>query len=183
MFILLIRINKAKYRKIHLIIGLILLSFLYARTVFGIEAGVELEPTPTVQYARTPIMAPEKAPELDADILFQLVNDYRKKHGLDELIKDPYLCKITESRGPEVYEEITYTGALHSGLYARNLPFWISENMVTSTSEVKSLNWWLNSPIHYRTIISQSTHSCTQCFGHTCIQEFARWTPKYTAMK
>ncbi len=175
--------NKAKYRSIFLIIGLILLSFLLARTVFGMEAEAELEPTPTVEYPRTPIMAAEKAPELDSDVIFQLVNDYRTAHNLPELIKDENLCKIAKSRGPEVFNEITYTGALHKGLYDRKLPFWISENMVTSTSEMKGLNWWLNSPVHYRTIISRSTHSCAQCFGHTCIQEFTSWVPKYTAMK
>lgn len=179
----LFNLNKAKYKYIVFIIGLIILSFLYTSTVSGMEAEAGPEPTPTVAYPRTPIMAAEKAPELDSDVIFQLVNDYRTAHNLPELIKDENLCKIAKSRGPEVFNEITYTGALHKGLYDRNLPFWISENMVTSTSEVKGLNWWLHSPVHYRTIISHATHSCAQCFGHTCIQEFTSWIPKYTAMK
>lgn len=145
------------------------------------------EATPTItpkaeanksNNSRTLIIPADKTTSLDADKLFRMVNNYRNTLGLKSFERDKNLCKLAETRGPEVYKELLYSGRLHSGLYERKLPYWVTENMVLNTSEEGGLNWWMNSPIHYASIVSDAKYSCTKCFGHACIQLFTSYVPR-----
>ncbi|MDO8657131.1 MAG: CAP domain-containing protein [Candidatus Levybacteria bacterium] len=115
---------------------------------------------------------------LNPDIIFNLVNDYRAKLGLTVFEKEEKLCTLAKSRAEEGHREIFVSGNLHSGLYNRNLPYWITENLIYQKSEERAFNWWLNSPIHRRAILGASKYSCIGCFGNTCSELFTSYTPK-----
>lgn len=121
---------------------------------------------------------PEKS--LDAQKVFELINQHRQKIGLPIFQKDENLCQIAQSREPELYNEIFVTGNMHSGLYNRNLPFWVTENLKYGGTEEQTINWWLGSPIHRSAIEGNYTYSCGACFGATCVQLFTNYTPKPT---
>ncbi|RJQ26502.1 hypothetical protein C4577_03290 [Candidatus Parcubacteria bacterium] len=115
---------------------------------------------------------------LDSNTLFDLVNDYRAKLSLKKFVKNDNLCEVAKSREHEMYREIFVTGRLHSGLYNRNLPYWVFENLIYEFSEQKALNWWLNSYIHKKTIENDYKYSCVYCRGLVCTQLFTSYQPK-----
>lgn len=115
---------------------------------------------------------------LNPDIIFNLINDYRTKLGLPVFEKEEKLCTLAKTRAEEGYREIFISGNLHSGLYNRNLPYWITENLIYQKTEERALKWWLNSPIHRRAIQGSSKYSCLECFGNTCSELFTSYTPK-----
>ncbi len=115
---------------------------------------------------------------LNPDRILQLINDHRKTKNLPPFEKDPALCKIAESRAPELYNEIYVTGDIHAGFRKRSFPFWITENMASYGSETANVNWWLNSPIHRSAIEGNSLFSCGACSGGSCVQLFTSYIPK-----
>lgn len=115
---------------------------------------------------------------LNADKLFGMVNAHRKTYNLPPFQKDKALCDIATSRTPELYNEIFVNNNMHAGFYARNLPYWATENMIYMRTEEDALRWWLNSPIHRQAIEGSYTHSCTACLGQACSEIFTNFTPK-----
>lgn len=153
--------------------------------------------TEVLEFA-TPTPTPTKAPQtvyykeysslevpatpsaiLNADVLFGLINTYRASIGKPAFQKDEKVCSVAESRRPELYNEIHVTGALHSGFYAKNLPYWATENLIYENSEPAAFNWWMNSPIHRKAIEGDYTYSCAICEGNICEQVFTSYAPKY----
>lgn len=152
-------------------------------------------PAPTKALAPTPTTAPEKqsttsltppqaAPQspanpggLDAEKLFSMSNEYRAARGLPPFQKDERSCSLAASRAPEVAGEVA-SGALHSGLHARNLPYWNTENIISMRSEEEAFNWWINDKIHHDAIVGNFTYSCVACSGGNCAQEFTNYQPK-----
>lgn len=119
---------------------------------------------------------------LSADLLFNLVNDFRIKNNLPAFEKSPPLCELAASRATELPQEILVTGRLHSGFYSRNLPYFATENVIYAKSEQQALNWWLNSTIHRNTIIGNYKYSCSACQNQMCSQIFSSlMTPKQIA--
>ncbi len=115
---------------------------------------------------------------LNANLIFVLINTYRKNKGLLPFEKNNQLCALAASRGPELYNEIFGTGYVHEGLYNRNLPYWITENMAHYSSEEHMVNWWLGSFVHKAAIEGNYTYSCGVCFGNSCAQLFTNFSPK-----
>lgn len=148
-----------------------------------------ISPLPTESPALLPTVTPEvvspapspipesKPVTLNPDIIFALVNEYRVKARLPAFEKDDQVCEIANSRKPEFAGEIA-TGAIHAGMRARKLQFWISENMKYGGNEQEMLNWWLASPIHRASIFGGYKYSCVACEGTTCNQLFTSFTPK-----
>ena len=114
---------------------------------------------------------------LNADKLFDMSNNYRASKGLSAFQKDDTTCQLASSRAPEINAEIA-EGRMHSGLQARKLPYWNSENIISYHSEEAAFNWWINDTIHREQIEGNYTYSCVACAGNACAQEFTNYQPK-----
>lgn len=115
----------------------------------------------------------------NSDIIFDLINSHRAKIGKSAFIKDAGLCALAQTRSFELHGELFEgKGYLHSGLYNRNLPYWITENAKYGSNEAGTVQWWLNSPIHRHAIEGDYAYSCGACNGTQCSQLFTSYTPK-----
>jgi uncharacterized protein YkwD len=114
---------------------------------------------------------------LNADKLFGMTNTYRQSKGLPPVQKDDRVCQVAASRAPEISAEIA-EGRMHSGIRARNLPYWNSEIIITMRTEEEAFNWWINDTIHREAIEGNYTYSCTACHGNACVQEFTNFQSK-----
>lgn len=117
----------------------------------------------------------------NSDIIFNLINEHRSKIGKPAFQKDEKLCKLAETRSYELHDELFITGGLHSGLYNRNLPYWITEDAKYGSNEAGTVDWWLHSPIHRKAIEGDYIYSCGACNGTQCSQLFTSYTPKHLA--
>src|SRR5690606_24878792 len=66
------------------------------------------------------LQEPHHAHPLDAQKLFDLVNQHRVSIGLQPFSKESNLCSIAESRAPELADEIFGSKPMHAGFKARN---------------------------------------------------------------
>lgn len=119
-----------------------------------------------------------KPVSLDAEKIMRMIQDHRASLGLPAYETDEQLCRLAADRGPELYDEIFKTGDIHGGLYRRNIPFWITENMKYGESEASVFAWWLSSPIHRKAIEGSFRYSCGVCWGNSCAQLFTSYVPK-----
>ena len=144
-------------------------------------------PTPEVIVSEVRILTP--APTIivseqtvthvgnDSNVVFDLVNQHRESIGKPAFIKDDALCSLAQTRSNELAGEIS-RGVLHSGLYNRDLGYWITENAKTGGDEAETVRWWLNSSIHRKQIQSDYTNACVGCTGKNCSLLFTSYTPK-----
>ncbi len=145
---------------------------------------------PTAKPTSKPTTAPTEAPNeaktkpaalsnggLNADVLFDMSNNFRTERGLAPFTKDDRACALAASRAPEIGAEIS-EGHMHSGLRARNLPYWNSENIISMRSEAAAFNWWVNDKIHHDQIVGDYKYSCVACDGNNCAQEFTNFVSK-----
>lgn len=141
-------------------------------------AGVSASPT-TAPITTTPVVSTNTSTGggLNAEVLFNMSNAYRQARGLAPFQKDERSCSLAASRAPEVAGEVA-SGAMHSGLKARALPYWNTENIITMRTEAEAFNWWVNDKIHHDAIIGNYTYSCVACAGNACAQEFTNFQPK-----
>ncbi len=158
---------------------------------YGIESVYFVEPTPTpVETAITPTptpiepilpeardMVPQLGVSVDSNIIFELINSHRASIGKPAFLKDDALCSLAQTRSIELTGEFA-NGSLHSGLYNRNLPYWITEDAKWGSNEAGTVHWWLNSPIHRRAIEGDYTYSCGACDGSQCSQLFTSYASK-----
>ncbi|MDO8269585.1 MAG: hypothetical protein Q7T54_02855 [Candidatus Levybacteria bacterium] len=122
-------------------------------------------------------MVPADSANLNNDLILDLINSHRASIGKAAFQKDEALCSLAQTRSTELSGEFA-NGGLHSGLYNRNLPYWITENAKWGSNEAGTVKWWLNSPIHRRAIEGDYTYSCGYCNGTKCSQLFTSYTPK-----
>lgn len=147
-------------------------------------------PTPTPTTAPSPTIAPIVQPVqtgsntstggLNADILFDMSNNYRAGLGLAPFQKDERVCSFAAARAPQIAAEIS-GGYMHAGQYSHNFPYRFAENIVTMRTEAEAFNWWINhapNNIHKQQIESNNTHSCVACSGNACTQEFTSFQAK-----
>jgi uncharacterized protein YkwD len=140
-------------------------------------------PTPTATPVSTPVATPVPAQGglsnggLNADKVFDLVNNYRASKGLAALQKDERACEVARSRAPEIAAEIS-GGYMHKGIKERNLSYWNSENIITMRTEEAAVNWWINDYIHRVQMEGDYQFSCVACHGNACVQEFTNFQPK-----
>lgn len=127
-------------------------------------------------YTVTPVAT------LSAEVLFQLVNTHRKEVNLPELTRNEPVCDVAYSRKEEIAQEIFVTHVLHAGFYAKNLPYYATENMIWQRTEQESLNWWLNSPIHRAAIEGAYKYACGVCNGEVCNMVFTNYEPKFAVV-
>lgn len=148
-------------------------------------------PSPTLLVVATPTTVPTAAPtdmppvnttvELSNDSvvekIFIMINEHRQSLGLPAFEKEERLCQLAISRGPELAGEVA-SGIFHKGLYDRNLPYWITENMAYYGNAEQDMNFWLHSAIHKSAIEGEYKYSCGYCQGNACIELFTNFTPK-----
>lgn len=145
-----------------------------------LESNTVSSPSPTTQPSTTPSPTPvtSKPTSQNFDLIWQMVNDHRAKIGLPPFEKDERLCKIAETRGPQLNNEVFGDGVIHQGMRDMNLPYWNTENVVAYETEQKNFDWWISDDIHRRAIESNNKYSCGTCFGNACVQEFSSFVPK-----
>lgn len=137
-----------------------------------------LPPVNLNPYLTSTSSATTQPTSLNSEIIFAMINDYRKSKSLAPFEKDAQLCSLAQLRAPELYNEIFVTGHIHEGFYSRNIPYWITENMASYPTEEFMVKWWLNSPIHRSAIEGNYTYSCGACSGTSCTQLFTSYVPK-----
>ncbi len=125
-----------------------------------------------------PSTPPAGGSTLNADLIFNMINEHRAKLGLTAFEKEAKLCSIAESRRPQLHNEIFGSGFVHQGFRQLNLPYWITENMAGYGSEIANFNWWLNSPLHRSAIEGNYKYSCGACDDTSCAQLFTSYVPK-----
>lgn len=144
-----------------------------------ISIDTQTYPTPTSspiqQYAHN--LQPAERNNLDTNLIFDLMNQHRVELGKPPFVKDEALCSLAHARSNELSAEFA-NGSLHSGLYNRNLPYWITENAKWGSNEKGTVRWWLNSPVHRRAIEGDYSYSCGSCYGTQCSQLFTSYTSK-----
>ena len=115
----------------------------------------------------TPIPTPTN---LNADELFQLVNDWRTQNGYQPYIQDERLCKIALDRVNDPQPDF------HRGFLAKysNYPYVIQENTAENfQNETATLNGWLGSPPHLATLKKPYKDSCIKCYQLVCDEIFS----------
>ncbi len=113
----------------------------------------------------------------NTDIILQIINSIRAQYNKPAFEKNADLCAVAATRVAEIPVEVA-NGRFHSGLYAKNLPYWITENMKYGADEQGTVNWWLSSPIHRAAVLGNAKYSCGICVGNACIQLFTSFEPK-----
>jgi uncharacterized protein YkwD len=146
------------------------------------QAQIEtITPTPNIETRAPENNVPADSANLNSDLIFTLINQHRVEIGKIPFQKDDELCRLAQTRSVELHDELFVNGNLHSGLYNRNLPYWITENAKWGSNEAGTVQWWLNSPIHRAAIEGDYTYSCGACTGSQCSQLFTSYTPKAVA--
>lgn len=141
------------------------------------ESAPTTIPTP-IDDSSLPTVTPEPTGTLSASVLFELVNNYRKQINLAPLQQDERVCSVAASRMNEMPQEIRGVHALHQGFYAKNLPYWATENMIYQHTEEAALRWWLNSPVHRSAIQGDYKYACGVCNGEVCDMIFTNYQEK-----
>lgn len=136
------------------------------------------DPETTATISPTVPSKAQKPPSLNSDMLLDMINAHRTTLGLPAYQKEDKLCSLAQERGPELYDEIFTSGNIHGGLYNRNLPYWITENMKYGENEQDVFNWWMNSFIHRKAIEGDFLYSCGECYGNSCAQLFTSYVAK-----
>ena len=137
-----------------------------------------IAPTLTPQLQLPHDNVPAGSSTLDSNIIFQLINQHRAEIGKPAFLKEDALCTLAATRSLELHDELFVNHNLHSGLYNRNLPYWITEDAKWGSNEAGTVDWWLHSPIHRHAIEGAYTYSCGACSGSMCSQLFTSYTPK-----
>lgn len=140
----------------------------------------EMQPQTKTQQTPTGNVTANSA-SLNSDIIFDLINSHRAQIGKPAFLKDESLCSLAKTRSLELNDELFVNHNLHSGLYNRNLPYWITEDAKWGSNEAGTFSWWLNSPIHRAPIEGDYVYSCGACNGSMCPQLFTSYTPKAVA--
>ena len=115
--------------------------------------------------------------ELNSERIFELINQYRAHQGLAPFERDDKVCELAQIRSAELATELA-NGTIHSGLYARNLPYWIWENAKIGANEEGTVAWWISSPLHHQSIVGDYRFSCVKCTGNYCSQLFTSFVAK-----
>ena len=150
------------------------------------------EPTPVADTVAVPTQSvqpqalqqvpqdlfPAVGPNIDSNLIFDMINTHRASIGKKAYEKEVGLCSLAQVRSVEIHDELFNNGNLHSGLYNRNLPYWITENAKWGSNEAGTIRWWLNSPIHRKAIEGDYMYSCGACNGTQCSQLFTSYIPK-----
>ncbi len=145
-------------------------------TISALQEQAPIQITPTTIAVPSEAQVPP-AQTLDSDKIFDFVNQHRAALGLIPFEREESVCQLAIARSTELSGELA-NGSIHSGLYGRNLPYWIWENAKVGSNEEETVAWWISSPIHYQSMIGDYKYSCVKCTGNNCSQVFTSFSPK-----
>lgn len=133
-----------------------------------------------LEYASTskaeiPTSTPTPSP-LNADKLFQLVNDWRVQNGYQAYKESEFACNIALKRLPETkinWSHDKFIQDVQAGRYCSTTCY-LGENLAKEyISESDTLTAWINSPEHLRNLKASYTHSCIKIDGMYTVQIFS----------
>lgn len=114
--------------------------------------------------------------EINENILFNLVNDYRARNNLSTFTKSVITCGIATVRLDGIKRELSHDDffplveAQDNWGYER-----IGENLAKGwQSEDITLSNWITSPTHKYNLDYPYTESCIRCENGYCVQIFAK---------
>lgn len=145
-----------------------------------LETNIETQPQtfiPTSSPIPTQTEPTPQITNLDSDRIFDLINQHRASQGLTPFELEASVCGLAQERATELAGELV-NGTIHSGLYNRNLPYWIFENAKVGSNEDETVAWWLFSPLHHQSIVGDYKYSCAKCQGTNCTQLFTSFVAK-----
>jgi uncharacterized protein YkwD len=131
---------------------------------------------PSLGYA--PVLSSVITDELDADVLFNQVNEYRISKGLNPTEVDNRLCAIAQARIPEVRKDWSHKGFEEKySLYSELLNYRnIGENLGNRSLFYSDVfNDWTDSPSHEANMVGDYTHSCVVTDGDYAVHIFASY--------
>lgn len=131
-------------------------------------------PEPSVEATSTESV-PAPGAQLNAEVLFSLVNAHRVSIGLPPFLQDPRVQDVANSRAPELDYEIYGGRGMHAGFNARNLGYFATENMISMPTEEAALAWWLNSSVHRSAIEGNYQYAAVGCGGRSCAMIFTNF--------
>lgn len=130
-------------------------------------------PTLTPKPTATPTPKPRK---LDGGKLFNLVNDYRRKNGLNELLWYHSLCEFAKARSQQIKEDWSHEGyqkeATEGALYTSICPECgiTGENLAKDYySEDAALQGWINSPSHKENLDADWDWGCAMYYSNNYV--------------
>lgn len=134
--------------------------------IFVVSAGIiwqlSLPKSEVIQTIVIPTKTPIPAPKhLDAEKLFNLVNDYRASQGLNKLASSSAMCPFAFKR----LSQIPYDWS-HTGFYPEVKSYYTyvdaGENLGRGYDDEEiQLKEWINSPSHKKNLDKPSyTHTC-----------------------
>lgn len=130
-------------------------------------------PTPTPEPTKTPTNPPRK---LDGGRLFNLVNDYRKKNGLSELLWYHHLCNYAKTRSQEIKTDWSHEGYLKDSaegtIYSSICPECTrtGENLAKDFySEKAVLQAWIKSPTHKENLDGNWDWGCAMYYSNNYV--------------
>lgn len=131
------------------VLGLFVVLFLNS----GVTAYKAMQPSPT--------LAPTSIPNLSADKLLNLVNDFRASKDLNKLAFDPKLCPLAEKRLQQIYTDFSHN-KFEDTSYEYLPSGTIGENLAKDYAiESDTVSRWVSSPSHLKNIVdSRYTNTC-----------------------
>lgn len=108
---------------------------------------------------------------IDADKLFQLVNDWRIENGYQPYKKSDFICNVASVRLGD-----TLTTFSHDGFSADRFckECTLGENLAKGfSSEQAILGAWLKSPIHHKELTLPYTYSCIKTSKDYVVENFS----------
>ena len=154
-----------------------LLLIVFALIVGAVLAlGLRIYQSQTTEYPiPTQAIMPSPTPALlDADNLFQTVNNWRIEENYQPYIKSDFACNIATIRLPEVKENWSHNG-FHASRFCTNC--WLAENLAqgyfNANQKQQLLDDWLDSPSHRKILELEYTHSCIKCDSGYCVHIFS----------
>ena len=151
------------------------------------EVEPEAFPTPEIQGSNVKIITPTLVPiptliptpkprSLDGGKLFNLVNDYRRKNGLNELLWYHPLCEFAKARSQQIKGDWSHEGylkeATEGALYSSICPECglTGENLAKGYySEEAALQGWINSPTHKANLDSNWDWGCAMYYSNNYV--------------
>lgn len=125
-----------------------------------------------------PAPIPYTEPIVNADKLFQIVNEWRSQNGYQPYKKSDFAKSVATSRLPEVkivWSHDKFLSDMHSGKLCDGCT--LGENLAKGYStENQALQSWLNSPSHRENLERPYTHSaivCSNTAENYCVHIFS----------
>lgn len=111
---------------------------------------------------------------INEQILWSLIQDWRKNNNLQPYIKDQNTCNLAYIRASEIQTDFSHNSFNN---HTNDFSYYkLGENIAkgsSSSHENDILNIWINSPSHRENLDYPYTHSCISCLNNKCVQIFA----------